>query len=34
MAAQSYSELLGKLSYQRVKDSPTVKYYTNWNLFD
>ncbi len=34
MAAQSYSELLGKLPYQRVKDSPTVKYYTNWNLFD
>ncbi len=34
MASQSYGELLEKLPYQRVRDSPTVKYYTSWNLFD
>jgi len=27
-------ELANKIPYQLIKDSPTVKYYTQWNLFD
>ncbi|MFP3237841.1 MAG: SufD family Fe-S cluster assembly protein [Caldivirga sp.] len=27
-------ELASKIPYQLIKDSPTVKYYTQWNLFD
>ncbi|WP_291765957.1 SufB/SufD family protein [Caldivirga sp. UBA161] len=27
-------ELAGRIPYQLIKDSPTVKYYTQWSLFD
>lgn len=27
-------ELAGRIPYQVIKDSPTVKYYTQWSLFD
>ena len=28
------SELASKIPYQHIKDSPTIKYYTQWSLFD
>ncbi len=31
---RKYLELAEKLPYQYVKDSPTVKYYTDWRKFD
>ncbi len=31
---QRYLELAEELPYQYVKDSPTVKYYTDWRIFD
>ncbi|WP_243666063.1 hypothetical protein [Vulcanisaeta sp. JCM 16159] len=27
-------ELAQKIPYQQIKDSPSVKYYTDWNAFE
>lgn len=34
MSRNRYLELVEKLPYQYIKDSPTVKYYTDWRVFD
>ena len=34
MSKQKYMELAEKLPYQYIKDSPTVKYYTDWRKYD